>query len=181
MFLNAAFLQQPSYGSNDRSLMQGPAVLPPVVAEATPRIRKELSGVELQPPKRGAAVQRPFLAMSQHLEAPLTGTCALAGGPAGPAVQRQCTRFPAVHRQRLEAREPEQVSAAWTLQSRFMLYPAQRHLGDTDGIVIVPDRGRVCVQEHHDRQATAVLMTANARAIRELPKDHLEYLESVRK
>ena len=27
-------------------------------------------------------------------------------------------------------------------------------------------------------QATAVLMTANARAIRELPKDHLEYLES---
>mmetsp|Transcript_53938 Transcript_53938/g.97306 ORF Transcript_53938/g.97306 Transcript_53938/m.97306 type:complete len:122 (+) Transcript_53938:42-407(+) len=106
---------------------------------------------------------------------PGQGTAALAGSAAGPALTRRCTKFPSAFRQRLEDREPHRVTDAFELERRFMLYPAQRHLGVTDGVVIVPDRGRACVAEEVGRQATAALMAENARAIRALPDDHVAW------
>eukprot|EP00443_Scrippsiella_acuminata_P103930 CAMPEP_0115678148 /NCGR_PEP_ID=MMETSP0272-20121206/55598_1 /TAXON_ID=71861 /ORGANISM="Scrippsiella trochoidea, Strain CCMP3099" /LENGTH=270 /DNA_ID=CAMNT_0003117301 /DNA_START=43 /DNA_END=855 /DNA_ORIENTATION=- len=93
----------------------------------------------------------------------------------GQCVQRARTCFPSVRRKRMEDRDPDQVSDAKAVFIRFGMEPTPRHLGgDPCRLEMAEDRGTVSTVETVDLEAARGAAAA-ARAIRCLPRDHVEF------
>lgn len=125
-----------------------------------------------EPPSRHAAVgvrNQPALS-------------AFAGGPAGPALLRKVTCLPSVRRKRMEVRDTTQVEEAMYLPQRLLLEPHPRHLGSTlDKLGVSFDRGRICIVEDLEVKANRAAAAEVAKAIRELPCDHIQWAASNRR
>eukprot|EP00933_Yihiella_yeosuensis_P064486 TRINITY_DN67866_c0_g1_i1.p1 TRINITY_DN67866_c0_g1~~TRINITY_DN67866_c0_g1_i1.p1 ORF type:complete len:232 (+),score=49.94 TRINITY_DN67866_c0_g1_i1:42-698(+) len=107
----------------------------------------------------------------------------LAGGIAGPALPREIpVNLPSVRRKRMERRDPKQVEAALFMPDKLLMHPNPRHLGTPlDSMVLTFDRGRVCAIDDPEVEATRSIAAATSRALRELPRDHLQWAEEQRR
>lgn len=77
----------------------------------------------------------------------------------------------------MEARDPDQVAEAKAIALKFGMEPTPRHLGgDPRRLEIVEDRGTFSTVETEDLEMARGAAAA-ARAIRCLPRDHLEFAQ----